>query len=142
MAFVALAFGVATSESVNASLNYSESYNYYTGRNADTIGVGDSVFIYKVRKKSLKKLVPYMYVALDSTGGTSNIVTVTLESKVFPDEDYKIRETVDWHDGSDTTVVLVSDTAHISEYWQIKLSGADDTFKAKVTQLNFKFIEE
>lgn len=133
-------YGINT-ESVNTTVGYDQSYYWYDGQTADTIGVGDSVYLFPVRKKSLSTVTPYVYLSLDSTGGTANIVTVTLESKVFEDEDYTIRETESWHNGSDTVIIMESDTAHISEYWRIKLAGADDTFKAKVTVLNFKFVQ-
>lgn len=128
-------------ESVNASLKYSETFKWYPGQTSDTIGVGDSIWEYKIRKKSNLELIPYIYLAIDSTGGTANAVTITLESKVFEQEDYVVRETASWTLGKDTVISLVSDTSHISEYWKIKVIGADDTFKAKITQLNFKFVQ-
>ena len=127
-------------EPVNASLNYSESFKWYPGQTADTIGVGDSIWEYLIRKKSNYEITPYTYLALDSTGGTFDTITVTLESKAFEQESYTIRESASWELGSDTVIILVSDTAHISEYWKIKIIGDDDTFKAKITQLNFKFV--
>ena len=128
-------------ESVNASLNYSETFKWYPGQTADTIGVGDSVWEYKIRKKSNLELMPYTYLAIDSTGGTFDTITVTLESKVFEQESYTIRESASWELGSDTVIILISDTAHISEFWKIKIIGDDDTFKAAITQLNFKFVQ-
>jgi len=128
-------------EPVNSTINYDESFFYYSGLAKDTIGVGDSVYTFALRKKSLSKVTPYTYISLDSTGGTANVVTVTLESKVFEQENYTIRESKIWHDGGDTAIIFESDTAHISEYWRIKLSGANDTFKAKVLKLNFKFTQ-
>ena len=128
-------------EPINASLSYSESYKLYSGVTSDTIGVGDSIWEFKIRKKSQYELTPYVYLDIDSVGGTSNSVTITLESKVFEQESYVIRETVTWKLGGDTALTLVSDTAHISEYWKVKMIGADDTFKAKILRLNAKFIQ-
>lgn len=133
-------FGITT-ESVNTTVGYDQSYYWYNGQTADTIGAGDSVYVFPVRKKSLSTVTPYVYIAIDSTGGTANSVTVTLESKVFEDESYTPRESATWLNGSDTVIIFQSDTAHISEYWRVKLSGADDTFKAKVTVLNWKFAQ-
>ena len=130
-----------SSEPVNTTVGYDQSYYYYTGQAKDTIGIGDSVYLFPVRKKSLSTVLPYVYVAIDSTGGTANSVTVELQSKVFEDESYVTRESATWTEGSDTVIVLQSDTSHVSEYWQIKLTGADDTFKAKVTKVNFKFTQ-
>jgi len=144
MLFAGVAYTVnetMVSETVDAYLNYTDTYKTYIGASSDTIGVGDSIWEFKYRKKSNLELIPYTYLSLDSTGGTSNSVTITLESKVFPDEDYKIRETINWTLGQDTALTLVSDTSHISEYWKIKIIGADDTFKAKVLVLNAKFIQ-
>ena len=128
-------------EPVSTTVDYDESYVWYTGLAKDTIGVGDSVYTFAVRKKSLSTVMPYAYVSIDSTGGTANSVTVSLESKTFEQEDYTVRESATWTLGQDTAIVLISDTAHISEYWRIKLSGADDTFKAKILKLNLKFAQ-
>jgi len=147
-AFVVLFAGAAyvgtdiMTEPVNTTLSYDQSYVWYTGLAKDTIGIGDSVYTFPVRKKSLSKVAPYAYISIDSTGGTANVVTVTLESKAFEDESYIVRETASWTLGGDTVIKLLSDTAHISEFWQVKLSGADDTFKAKILKLNLKFAVE
>lgn len=141
--FILGAFNINSvlTESVNASLNYSETFKWYPGQTRDTIGIGDSIWEYKIRKKSNLELIPYIYLAIDSTGGTFDTVNVTLESKVFEQESYTVRETVAWNLGSDTIIILVSDTSHISEYWKIKVAGTDDTFKAAITQLNIKFVQ-
>jgi hypothetical protein len=129
------------SEPVNTTVGYDQSYYYYTGQAKDTIGVGDSVYTFPVRKKSLSTVLPYVYVAIDSTGGTFDTVTVQLQSKVFEDESYITRESATWNLGSDTIIVLQSDTSHISEYWRIRVACEDDTFKAKITSINFKFTQ-
>jgi hypothetical protein len=128
-------------ESVNGTLEYDNSYVWYTGVTRDTIGVGDSIWEYTIRKKSLSKLTPYVQLALDSVGGTKNNVTITLESKCFEAESYTPRETKTWKLGADTTLIIISDTAHISEFWKVKLKGANDIFKVKVTRLNLKFAQ-
>jgi hypothetical protein len=128
-------------EPVQTTIDYSGSYVWYTGISSDTIGIHDSIWTYAVQKKSLSKLMPYVYIAIDSTGGTANQVTVTLESKVFEQENYIVRETKTWKLGRDTTLSFASDSAHISEFWRVKLKGANDIFKAKVTKLNLKFVQ-
>ena len=130
-----------SSEPVNTTVGYDQSYYYYTGQAKDTIGIGDSVYLFPVRKKSLSTVLPYIYIAIDSTGGTFDTVTVSLQSKVFEDESYITRESVAWNLGSDTVIVLQSDTSHVSEYWRIVVACEDDTFKAKITQVNFKFTQ-
>ena len=128
-------------EAVQTTVDYNESYVWYNGVTADTLGVGDSIWTYSVRKKALSKITPYVYIALDSVGGTKNNVTITLESKCFEAENYIPRETKTWKLGRDTTLVFQSDTAHISEFWRVKLKGANDIFKVKVTKLNLKFVQ-
>lgn len=128
-------------EPVQTTVDYNESFVWYPGVTADTLGVGDSVWTYSVRKKSLAKIIPYVYIALDSVGGAKNNVTITLESKCFEQENYIPRETKIWKLGRDTVAVFQSDTAHISEFWRVKLKGANDIFKVKVTRLNLKFVQ-
>lgn len=128
-------------EPVKTTVGYDESYFYYTGVSSDTIGVGDSVYVLPIRKKSLSTVTPYVYISIDSTGGTFDTVTVQLQSKVFEQENYVTRESVAWNLGSDTIIVLVSDTAHISEYWRVRVACEDDTFKAKILRVNFKFAQ-
>ena len=128
-------------EPVQSTVDYNESFVWYTGVTADTLGIGDSIWTYSVRKKSLEKIMPYVYIALDSVGGAKNNVVITLESKCFEQETYSIRETKTWKLGRDTTLIFQSDTAHISEFWRVKLKGANDIFKVKVIRLNLKFVQ-
>lgn len=130
--------------SVNATLGYGTdvSYIYYNGQATDTIGIGDSTWTYVLRAKSKFKLQPEVYLSLDSTGGTANAVTINLYSKTFGPANYVLRETDTWFDGSDTTLIMSSDSSHISEFWKVELIGTDDTFKAKMDQLIIKMTED
>ena len=131
-------------ETVDHTLGYGTdvSYAYLTGAAGDTIGIADSIWTYKVRVKSKFALKPELIIRLDSTGGTSNSVGVNLYSKTFAYEDYTLRETVTWATGVDTTIVLRSDSTHVSEFWKIGLLGANDTFKAKILDLVLKISED
>jgi len=122
----------------DAFVGYNQTYWHFDDAN-NGLTAGDSTYTYTVRSLSLDEQKLKYYCEADSVGGTANAVTVQMLSKCFLDENYTIRETLTWTTGVDTTFELVSDSVHLSEYWQIKFTGADDTFIAKISKSRFKF---
>lgn len=132
------------SESIDQSLGYgtNASYLYYNGQAFDTLGSGDSVWTYTVRVKSKFKLQPECYAILDSVGGTNAAVTLNLYSKAFAADNYTRRETTTWISGADTTKIMRSDSAHISEFWLFEFKSINDGFRVKLDEFLIKFAED
>lgn len=132
----------AQNATIDFDLSYGNSYAEFTGTAADTFGIADSTYTFTVQKRTLGNLQPYVYLNLDSVGGTSNSVVITLSSKVFEEESYTLRESITWTTGADTAFSFESDTAHHSQIWQLGLTGQDNTFKIGVDNFNIHFVEE
>lgn len=124
----------------DATLSYSQTYNYFTGSASDTIGALDSIWTYTVRKKSDAKLYMYYYVDLDSTGGTAADVYIIRQKKMFLEEDYTVVDTITWAGTVDTTFSSLS-AIKDSEYWRLIIKGSNDSFKVKINALNIKFLK-
>lgn len=140
---IVFAFGLeAQNGAVDYTLKYSESYVYFAGSDADTIGIGDSTFTYTVEKSSLKETAAYAYFSLDSVGGTAANVVVNLESRVTPRESWNIRETVTYAGQADTTFILESDSTHKARYWRANITGQDDGFNMAIDNIDFYITEE
>lgn len=132
----------AQNAALDYDLSYGNSYAEFTGTAADTFGIADSTYTFTIQKRTLGNLQPYVYLNLDSVGGTSNNVVITLSSKVFEEEDYTLRESITWTTGADTAFKFESDSAHHSQIWQLGLTGQDNTFKIGVDNFNIHFVEE
>lgn len=133
-----------SSQTVDQSMGYGDdkSYIYYIGSAYDSIGVGDSIWDYKVRVKSKFSLKPECYFSVDSVGGTADSVLIGLYSKTFAPAPWVLREKVTWYGSADSTnVIMQSDSAHISEYWMFRMTGYSDGFNAALDTVIFKFTE-
>lgn len=134
----------------NATAQESSTYDYdmgYAGtwlvknlRAVDSIGVGDSVWFYTVRKYSTEKVYPVAKIVLDSLGGTPADVTVTLEHKVWVDDAWTVNSTVTYTGTADTTIRLSDTTARIADFWRLKVACANDGFHVGVTSVSFKLV--
>jgi len=124
--------------SYDAAVGYNETYWYFDDA-SNGLTAGDSTYTYTVRSFSLGEQKLGLFINADSVGGTANAVTVEMLSKTCLEADYIPRETLTWTSGADTTFYFESDSTHLSEYWQLKFTGADDTFIARFKELRFKF---
>jgi hypothetical protein len=125
---------------VDADLSYDATFVLLTGQASDTIGIQDSTWTFTVRKKTDAKMYHYYYISLDSVGGTTNIVDIIRQKKMFLAESYTNVDTVSWHGTADTTFSSLGSQTH-GEYWRILIKGRDDTFKAKIIELDTKFLK-
>ena len=140
LCFVATAtLAVAQNATVDKLMTYDQASCIYTGKVSDTIGELDSIWTFTVQKQSSNKLIPYIYVSADSTGGTAAAVRFILQQKVFPQETYTAIDTVTWKMTGDTSFVIEPTTAVFSEYFRLKVLGSTDNMKAKINYINFKF---
>ena len=136
------ALGYSQNAEVDRTLDYgNQTYLLYTGIASDTIGIADSTWTYTVRKKTDTRLLPYVYVELDSISGTPNPVHTILQGKVFASELYTDIDSVVWAGTIDTMFTIdVVDTFKY-EFWRVSVEGQLDEFKAKVQELDIKFIK-
>ena len=147
--FISLLFCVLFVSAQNSTtyddhLGYSATYAKYTGGSTDKLLVGDSTWSYTVWKDAVRPLRYDTYLYLDSTGGTSNHVTVTLLGKKWLDQaSWTTLKTATWTGGHDTTIVLTeSTTSGQYQYYKLNILGANDTFLASITKFYIKFWEE
>lgn len=129
----------AQNATIDKTLSYDQTYVNYNGQTADSIGVIDTTWTYTVRKNNHWRVFPYVYLALDSIGGTAADVTVLLQKKVFGDQDYTTETTVTYAGTADTVILFDVTTADKAEFWRVSLSKASNDFNIGVEDLNFKF---
>jgi hypothetical protein len=141
--FLIVAFAVQSQNAtVDKTLNYDETYYWFDGATSDTIGATDSTWMLTVRKKNDTRILPYIAAKMDSLGGTGDTVNVYLQNKVFPDQNYSNLDTVIWPgQGPDSgdTIYFDYGTAVKGEYWRLLFVGENDSFKAGIDWVNFKF---
>jgi hypothetical protein len=142
---IACAFIANAQESATYDMNlgYSETWYKYIGVSTDVLKVGDSTWSYTVYKDSRLPLKYDTYLYLDSTGGTKNLVTVTLLAKKWLDQaSWSTLKTATWTNGHDTTIVFTeSSTAGQYQYYKLNILGANDTFLASIKKFYIKFWE-
>ena len=79
------------------TLGYDDTYSLYTGKSTDTIGTGDSIWYYDIRKKNDSRMLCYVDMLIDSTGGTGDTVTIYLQNKLFTDLSYTTVDSFIWN---------------------------------------------
>lgn len=143
IAIISFVIGLnAQNQTIDFNLDYSQSFVEYTGSATDNTSTSDSTWTFTVQKNTLKDLKPYIYLPLDSIGGTANAVTINIYSKVFTNEDYTLRESVTWANGADTTITIESDSAHHSRIWRTEITGQDNTFIFRPIRHDIHFKEQ
>jgi hypothetical protein len=142
--FALLSFGHSYSQNTDADaqLGYDETFIYFTGATADTIGVADSIWTFTVRKKADAGLYFYTYMELDSLDGTANIVDIIRQKRVTLNESWTNIDTVTWHvTSTDTSFSKNTSSSQYGEYFRIRVQGRNDLVKAKISKLDFKFFK-
>lgn len=141
--FLAFAFTASAQNTVlDKSLNYSETFVYYTGIASDTIGIGDSTWTYTIWKYNDEPGNVYVYADIDSVSLSSGEVSVVLQGKVLPEESYTDIATATYALTADT-VILFDQTAtqYDYQYWRVSLTGDNDENKVEVQKLDWKFFK-
>jgi hypothetical protein len=109
----------------------------------NTFKVGDSTWTYTIFKNTAKPLKYDLFMKLDSTGGTSNVITFKLQGKKFIDSPtWTDLKTFYWTSGKDTTkTISEATTAQAYQLYKLSATGANDTFLAKILLYAIKFWE-
>lgn len=132
------------STSYNTLLDYDETFVWYNGATADSIGSGDSIYTYTVYKKTDARLYPYIALKLDSARGTGDTVNVFLKHKVGDQESFANLDTAVWRGqaaSSGDTLTFDYNTATKGGFYQIYVIGEGDSFKATLDWLEIKFVK-
>jgi hypothetical protein len=139
----ALSVSAQESSTYDKTLGYSETYLEFTGSSTDVLKVGDSTWCYTVWKKSVRPLKYDVYMDLDSTGGTKNMMTITLLGKKWLDQAaWTTLKTQRYTLGRDTTFTFTeSSTAGQYQFYKVNVVGDNDTFLMSIKKLFMKFWE-
>jgi hypothetical protein len=150
-------------ETVNRTLDYNNTYFFYTGTSTDVLTTTDTTWSYVIWKRTDTKIHVYVDMLIDSTGGTANNVTIYLQNKKFTELEFTTVDSVIW-DGTNsttdgeiisflpssesftfnadsTTTVTESNQFNMGMYWRIYILGADNTLLASIRRLNLHFIK-
>lgn len=124
-------------------LDYTVSWSRNVGSSTDILTTTDSLWSYTYFKNSYKPLKYDVYLSLDKTGGTTNVVHVYLKAKKWNEEaDWTTLKTVNWTGTADTVIVLTeSSTAGQYQYYKIDMVGADNTILVSILDWFIKFWE-
>ena len=124
----------------DALVNYDQTYHYYTGQTADTLGVADTVWMYTYWKQSDAIFANYTQIKLDSISGTADTVSVLYQSRINKYADWVTDSTAYWSgSSSDTTFTYNNTTNRAQPYRRIKLLDQSSAFKVKVNSLRQLF---
>lgn len=124
-------------------LDYTVSWAKYDGTTADVITTTDTLWSYTYFKNSYKPLKYDVYLNLDKTGGTTNVVNVYFKAKKWSEQvAWDTLKTVSWSGSADTVIVMTeSSTSKQYQYFQVDIVGADNTLLASIKELFAKFWE-
>jgi hypothetical protein len=122
----------------DASLGYDATWNVFVGANADTLGVGDSVFTRTYEKLINYAVYPYFEVVLDSISGTSDTVDVSFYYSPFGLR-YTLDSTMTWYGTADTVIKWQQDTARRADYHKIIIKERGDNFKVGIDTIRVKY---
>ena len=131
------------SSTYDSRLGYSETFTEYVGTSTDILKVGDSTWTYTVLKESAKPLKYDVFLKFDATGGTNNVVNITVFGKKTLDQpSWTSLKTASWTSGADTTKTITeSTTAQQYRYYKVEVKGANDTLLASIVKFFIKFWE-
>lgn len=163
LSFIAMVSYSQNSATFDKYLDFDDTGFLFTGASTDVLTTTDSTWTYTILKKFRSDIKCVVKMLVDSTGGTANNVDIVLKNKHFANDTYATVSTVTWdgaNDASDgerisftpslesytfnadsTTTITATDQYYMGEYWQVSLTGADNTLLAAIRWLNFKFIE-
>lgn len=137
---VALAGYSQNDADYDKSLSYASTYLVYTGDATDTIGDGDSTWMYTAYKKSYSRTYPKISVKVDSIKGTAADVYFIHQYKSFAFESYTNGDTVTWAGTTaDTSFTIDVSTASKSDYHRLLMKGSTDSFNAGISNLGMNF---
>ena len=124
-------------------LDYTVSWSRNVGSSTDLLTTTDSLWSYTYFKNSYKPLKYDVYLSLDKTGGTANVVHVYLKAKKWnEDAAWTTLKTVNWTGTADTVIVLTeSSTAGQYQYYKIDMVGANNTILVSILDWFIKFWE-
>jgi hypothetical protein len=131
--FSLMSFGQAVG-TYDKKMDYTVSWSQYVGTSTDVLTVADSTWSYTIFKNSYKPLKYDVYLKLDRTGGTNNVVHVYLKAKKWDEQAaWTTLKTVNWTGASDTVIVLTeSSTAGQYKYYKLDMVGANNTLLASI----------
>lgn len=124
-------------------LDYTVSWSRNVGSSTDILTTTDSLWSYTYFKNSYKPLKYDVYLSLDKTGGTKNVVHVYLKAKKWNEEAaWTTLKTVNWTGTADTVIILTeSSTAGQYQYYKIDMVGANNTMLVSILDWFIKFWE-
>lgn len=147
--FAVVSYGQNTIETVSnleSSVNIvldledNETFAHFYGANSDTVSSTDSTWTYVYGVKNQFDAVKAAgLMKLDSVSGVPN-TSITLQGKIFWDDDWTTVETETWAGSSeDTTLSFDYSTAKPYRFWRFNHDAvADSTQKYKIAEIQFK----
>lgn len=135
-----VAFVVNAQESAtqDKKMEYSDTWLVTALSDADSIGVGDSVWYYTIRKYTTNKVFADFRIVLDSAGGTADSVLITIKYKTWLNDPWTTATSVKYYGSVDTAFNYANSTAVIADYWQVHVKGYSDDFNVVIDSLYFK----
>ncbi len=126
----------------DAKIEYGQTYHYYTGQTADTLGTADTTWSYTYWKLSDAVFANYTQVKLDSVSGSPGAVSVLFETRINKLASWVTDSTVIWYGTtSDSLITYDATTNRAFPYRRIKILDADSDFKVKVNSLRQLFLK-
>jgi hypothetical protein len=138
--FLALAFtGTLKAQDRALEMGYNDYRGIYTTTAADTIGTGDSIYIFQVHKLIDEAMVMVAYFDIDSVGGAAS-TTIVSSWKTLPNQSYTTGSTVTWSMTGDTTFTM-TETAKNAAYYRWTITGSASTVRALVSKLEIQYLK-
>jgi len=123
------------------SLKYGDTWSLYLGKNADTIGVGDSTWTRVVNKLTTDKVGVEWRIYLDSLSGTADTVDLFFYYSTHG-LTYTLEDTVTWYGTQDTLIIFDDDTTRVGDYNKVFIRERGDNFKFRIDTVANKFYYE
>lgn len=143
LSFILCAFAFISNAQVTApDLGYDNTYSYYTGQTADTMGVADSIWYYDIRKKTDTKIYPQVYLSLDKLAGSGRAaVLCIIQGKATDGQSYTPVDTISWGVSVDSAFTIKPGVSYEYQYWRLYIKGSNDNFKARPLKVEWFFVK-
>lgn len=126
----------------DAKVDYGTTYHYYTGNSTDTLGIGDTTWMYTYWHLNTAHFANYTQIKLDSLTGSPDSVFVLFESRINKYDSWTTDSTFVWMGSSADTVITYNEiTKRAFPYRRIKVLDQVSTFKIGINQLRQLFLK-
>ena len=138
IALLFCSIGNINAQDKSDKLTYNETkYTFNLGAK-DTIGIGDSTYVFQLQNLNTESVIASAYFDIDSVGGAAS-VTIVSSGKIHNSAAYTDISTVTWSMTGDTTFTMTESSKNY-EYWRWTITGSASTIQAVVKVLEVKFL--